>query len=99
MAAAAMPVAAAVPAAAAAMAVACRGKIRREGDERKRERRNDNRHELVHLERPLERGRSVLIGDPLIDRPLAKPADPGDSIWPIALPISEAVKLACGISQ
>jgi hypothetical protein len=98
MAAAAMPVAAAVPAAAAAMAVACRGKIRREGDQRKRECRNDNRHELV-LERPLERGRSVLIGDPLIDRPLAKPADPGDSIWPIALPISEAVKLACGISQ
>jgi len=40
-----------------------------------------------------------LIGDPLIDRPLAKPADPGDSIWPIALPISEAVKLACGIKQ
>jgi hypothetical protein len=59
MAAAAMPVAAAVPSAAAAMAVSCRGKIGREGDERQRERRYENRHELFHLERPLELGRSV----------------------------------------
>ena len=59
MAAAAMPVAAAVPSAATAMAVSCRGKIGREGDERQRERRYENRHELLHLERPLERGRSV----------------------------------------
>jgi hypothetical protein len=59
---------AAVPAA-ATVAAACRGEVGCEGDERQRERRNENRHELVHFERPLERGRSVLIGDPLIDRP------------------------------
>jgi hypothetical protein len=57
--AAAMPVAAAVPSVATTMAVSCRTKIGREGDERQRERRNENRHDLVHLERPLERGRSV----------------------------------------
>jgi hypothetical protein len=51
------------------MAVSCRGKIRREGDQRERKRRYENRHELVQLERPLERGRSVLIGDPLVDWP------------------------------
>jgi hypothetical protein len=59
MAAAAMPVAAAVPSAAAAMAVSCRGKIGREGDERQSKRRNENRHELLHLERPLEGCRSI----------------------------------------
>jgi hypothetical protein len=51
------------------MTAACRGEIGREGDERERERRNECSHELVHLERPLERGRPVLTGDPLIDRP------------------------------
>jgi hypothetical protein len=40
-------------------ASARRGKIGREGDERQRERRNENRHELLHLERPLERVRSA----------------------------------------
>jgi len=34
--------AAAVPAATAAMAVSCRGKIRREGDQRERKRRYEN---------------------------------------------------------
>jgi hypothetical protein len=73
MAAAAMPVAAAVPSAATAMAVSCRGKIGREGDEHQRERRYENRHELLHLERPLETGPLGLIGDPLVDRPDPSP--------------------------
>jgi hypothetical protein len=99
--AAAVPVTAAMPAMAAvtAVAVSCRGEIRREGDERERERRNENRHKLLHLERPLERVRSIFSGDPLVDRPDPSPPIRAIRIWPIALPIEEAVKLACGISQ